>query len=129
MELIFEVVIQFFGEILLQFIFEFLVEIGLRSLGDSLTGRRSPILSLIGFTILGAMAGGLSLWLSPASLISNPAWRTLNLFVTPVAVGGLMMVIGRIRDRKGQYLANLNRFGYAFTFAFAMGLIRDLWAV
>ncbi|RVT94249.1 hypothetical protein [Sphingomonas crocodyli] len=129
MELIFEVLFQFLGEILLQFFFEILAELGLRSLKDSVVGRRNPILSIIGFTIWGAIAGGISLWLMPASLISDPRLRTLNLFVTPVVIGGLMMLIGKIRYRRGQDLGSLDRFGYAFTFAFAMAFVRDIWAV
>jgi hypothetical protein len=52
----------------------------------------------------------------------------LNLFLTPAAVGALMVLLGRARARKGQDLVRLDRFGYAFLFAFVMALVRFMWA-
>ena len=45
-----------------------------------------------------------------------------------MAVGLVMMMIGRARLKKGQSLVRLDQFGYAFTFAFAMALVRFIWA-
>ncbi len=126
MELIFELLLQFLGEILLQLLFELLSELGLRSLADTVGKPRHPILSTIGFLLWGAIAGAISLWILPFSPIRNPDLRVLNLIVTPVAIGGVMMLIGMTRTRKGQLLVKLNRFGYAFAFAFAMALVRFL---
>ncbi len=128
MEFIFEVFLQFFGEILLQIFFELFVEFGFHSLADTVRKPRHPVLSAIGFILLGAIAGGISLWLFPTSVIKNPDFRMLNLFITPVLVGGVMMLIGKIRSKKGQNLVRLDRFGYAFVFAFSMALIRFIWA-
>ena len=35
-----------------------------------------------------------------------------------------MMLVGRLRDRRGSALVKLDRFGYAFIFAFAMAIVR-----
>ncbi len=39
-----------------------------------------------------------------------------------------MRQIGRLRDRCGQTLVGLDRFGYAFSFALAMALVRFIFA-
>lgn len=124
MEFIFEIIFQFLGEMLLQLGFEFLAELGGHSLADTVKRPKNPVLSTIGFVLLGAMAGGISLLIFPTSPISNLLFRKINILVTPVAVGGVMMLIGRQRDKWGQNLVRLDRFGYAFVFALAMAIIR-----
>jgi hypothetical protein len=129
MEFIFEIVVQFVGEIILQLIFEAIAELGIRSLADTFRRPKNPALSTIGFTLWGIAAGALSVWISPTSHIHDPFFRKLNLIVTPAAVGFLMMLLGKIRLKKGQELMGLDRFGYAFVFALAMALIRFIWTV
>ena len=62
------------------------------------------------------------------SAIDNPLFREINLFATPVACGLVMMMVGKFRLKKGQDLVRLDQFGYAFVFAFAMALVRFIWA-
>lgn len=128
MAFVFEIIFQLLGELLLQALFELLAELGFRSLANTLKRPRSPVLSTLGFTLWGILAGAISLLIFPTSHIDDPAFRMLNLFVTPVGLGFLMMLIGRIRRRKGQDLVRLDQFGYAFVFAFAMALVRFIWA-
>ena len=128
MEFVFELLLQFFWEILLQLIIQVLAELGLHSLGNTFQRRKHPIWSMIGFTLWGAIAGGLSLLVLPHSAIAKPAFRTLNVFVTPLVVGAVMALIGQTRLRRGQVLVRMDRFGYAFTFAFWMAFVRFLWA-
>ena len=128
MEIIFEVILQFLGELLLQIVFQFLVELGFHSLENSLRRRPNPALATIGYVIWGLMAGGISLWILPESIIEAPMLRLMNLIAAPVAVGLLMTLIGRLRVRKGQNLVRLDQFGYAFVFAFAMAFVRFAWA-
>ena len=128
MEFVFEIVFQFLGELLLQALFELLAELGFRGLADTLRRPRHPALSALGFTLWGLLAGGISLLIFPASYIHEPLLRAANLVLTPVALGFAMMLLGRIRLKKGQDLVRLDRFGYALTFAFAMALVRYVWA-
>ena len=109
MEFIAELILQFIGELLLQLVFELLVELGLHGLADTTRKRRHPVLSIIGFMIWGAMAGGISLWIVPTSLIIDSRFRVLNLIVSPVMIGAIMMRIGQIRDKKGQDQVQLDR--------------------
>ena len=129
MEFIFEAIFQFFGELLLQAFFELLAEMGFHGLANTLKRPRNPALSTLGFVLWGIIAGGISLWIFPTSHIHDPALRILNLVLTPVALGLVMTLIGKIRRKKGQDLVRLDQFGYAFVFAFAMALVRFFWAV
>jgi hypothetical protein len=128
MEFIFEIIFQFLGEILLQLLFESLSELGFHGLADTLEKPRNAFLSTIGFALWGTMAGGISLLIMPKSFISNLGLREANVAITPLIVGGIMMLIGRLRDSKGQTRVGLDRFGYAFVFAFSMAIVRFNWA-
>ena len=128
MELLLELILQFFGEILLQAFFELIAELGIRSFTNPSKKPQRMVLSTIGLFLLGAMAGGLSLLIFPASPILDPNFRLLNLFLTPLVIGGFMMMLGSLRARKGQNLIRLDRFGYAFAFAFGMAMVRYIWA-
>jgi hypothetical protein len=127
MEILAEIILQFVGEIVLQALFELPVEFGLRSLAAPFRRPQNPVLATIGFTLWGITAGAISVWIFPGSFIHNPLFRQINLVVTPVVVGFLMTLVGRIRLRKGQDLTRLDRFGFAFVFAFAMALVRFIW--
>ena len=128
MEVIFEFIFQFVAEVLLQAVAELLVELGYHSVADTLRRPRNPILSTIGFVIIGAIAGGVSLLILPHSPVQDPTLRTLNLFATPTMLGMMMVLVGRLRQKKGQELVYIDKFGYAFVFAFTMGLMRYIWA-
>jgi hypothetical protein len=128
MEIIFETLFQFFAEMLLQAVFELLTEFGYRSLAKRLRRPRNPIYSIIGFIIFGAIAGGVSLLILPYSPIEDPTFRKINLIAMPILLGLLMMLVAKLRQKKGQDLVRIDRFGYAFVFALAMGLVRFIWA-
>ena len=113
MELIFELIFQFLGEVILQAVFEILVEFGFHSLADTIKRPRSVWLSLLGFFLWGLVAGGLSLLIFPAYAITDPTLRIANLVLTPLFLGAVMMMIGRLRQKRGQDLVKLDRFGYA----------------
>lgn len=129
MEFIFELLFQFFGELLLQFLVELFAEMGLRTLGQAFSRKPNPRLAVAGFTLWGLLAGGISLLIFPHSAIHDPNLRLLNLFATPLLAGAGMMLLGRLRAKQGQSLVRLDRFGYAFLFAFTMALVRFNWAV
>jgi hypothetical protein len=105
-----------------------MTELGFHSLADTFRRPRSPALSTFGFMLWGLIAGGISLWIFPTSLIEDPMFRIMNLVATPIALGFAMTLIGKMRLRKGQNLVRLDQFGYAFVFAFAMAFVRYIWA-
>lgn len=145
MEILFEllwVAAEFIAEIALQLAFEWLAGTGVRGLGnvrdarDARNARHakpparefSPALAVVGYAALGAVVGAISLWPFPHSFIGPYPARLANLVVTPVIAGALMTLIGERRQRRGEPLIRLDRFAYGVVFAFAMSLVRFLWA-
>src|SRR5438067_13683789 len=116
MEFLFEIILQFVGEIVVQALFALLAELGFRSLAAPFRRPRNPVLATIGFALWGIAAGAISVWIFPTSPIHSPLFRQMNLVVTPVTLGFLMTLVGKIRLKKGQDLMRLDRFGYAFLF-------------
>lgn len=133
MEILAEIVfwlLGLFGELLLQVLFEVLAEFGLRSLGEPFRRSReaSPWLAALGYTIYGAVAGGLSLLVFPVAFLLTPWMRVANLALTPLAAGLMMSLMGAWRRRRGDDLIRLDRFSYGVLFALAMALVRFFFA-
>ena len=133
MEILFELLsplLEFLAELLLQVLFEWLAARGVHALKAPFARRAeaSPELATIGYALYGTVAGLLSLLVAPHGFIVSPAGRIANLVVTPLAMGALMTAIGHWRRRRDRETVRLERFGYAFTFAFAMAVVRFVFA-
>ena len=63
-----EIVVQIFGELLLQIFGELLVEFGLQTVKAPFRRKSNPLLAAMGYALLGALAGLISLWLLPQHL-------------------------------------------------------------
>lgn len=120
MEFLFEI----FTEFLLQIVFQAIAEAGLHALAGTFKRQRNPISSAIGVMLLGFVAGVVSLFIFPHSFIKSAKYQLINLLVTPVAAGGVMVLIAKQREKRGQRLVLLDKFNYAFVFAFIMALVR-----
>ena len=118
-----ELVLEVLGEFLLQAIGEALIELGLHSLAEPFRKPPNPWLAALGYTIFGAVFGGLSLLAFPANQVPQP-WRVLNLMLTPLAVGGIMVLMGGWRAKRGQPALRIDRFAYGYLFALSLALIR-----
>jgi hypothetical protein len=77
---------------------------------------------------VGGVIGAISLWPFPALFIRNQDFRLLNLVLTPLIAGLIMMLVGKVRTARDEELVRLDRFGYAFTFALGMTLMRFYFA-
>ena len=130
MESILEVILQCLFEFFVQIVGELFVELGMHPFAEVFKKRpvESPFVAGIGYFLLGAAVGGLSLLVAGTTFIHDSTWRVLNLFVTPIFAGLMMMAVGAIRSRKGQELVRLDRFGYGLVFAFGMALVRFIFA-
>jgi uncharacterized membrane-anchored protein len=130
MEFLFELLFEFFGEIMVQVVFEALASAGLHIVRDPDAPPRTtnPWLLIFGYALLGAVAGGLSLLVFSHALVDAPTARLVNLVVAPVAGGLAMAVIGAWRQRRDMAGIALDRFTYGYVFAFAMALVRFHWA-
>jgi hypothetical protein len=133
MEILFEllwVVVEFFGELLLQLALEVLAEAGVRVFRAPFKDRKpvSAWLAVLGYIALGAAAGGVSLWLFPNLFIQSQAGRIASLLLMPVASGAAMAALGAWRQRRAQGLVGLDRFAYGFLFALTMSGLRFVYA-
>ncbi len=126
MEIIFEIAIQILIELFGQIFFEFLAEFGIRGIGHA-TGiqkPKSPILACFGYVLLAGIASAISLLIFPDHYIRSYEARILNLVATPVAVGFLMSLRGKLLEKKGKSPIRLDSFAYGYLFALVFGLIR-----
>jgi nitroreductase len=121
-----ELLVEVFGELLLQLLFEGLAEIGLHVFRKRSGGEveRSAWLRALGYVLLGLLAGGLSLWVHPQSFIHASAGRLGNLLLAPVAMGLSMAIVGAWRQKRGQQTLGIDHFAYGYLFALSMSLVR-----
>ena len=127
MAIIFEFLVQFLIEVLVQGTFEIggrgLVSI-FRKDGTSV----HPLLVICGYILMGAIAGGISIWLIPLHLLNLPVLQIINLAITPIVLGFIFEIFGRWKTKKEKPRYAVDRFSYGFTFALTMGLIRYFFA-
>lgn len=117
-ELLLEVVFYIFGELL--------VELGLRSLGETMAARheRNPILAGIGYAIIGTIAGFLSLLIFPEAIVRSETFHGINMLISPLLAGLGMAGFGWLLERRGKRRLRLDSFIFGFIFAFPMAIIR-----
>jgi len=123
MEELLVILLQLAGELLLQLFGEVLFELGWRSVVEPFRKEPNPYLASIGYPLLGAAVGALSLWPFPSLFVHSHAGRIANAIVTPVLAGASMAAIGAWRERRGQHTILLDRFAYGYLFALAMALV------
>lgn len=129
MEFLIELLFEFIGEIVLQVVFEALAESGLQFFKrEKAAAPPAPWKPVLGYALLGAVVGGISLLLVPNAFLQSRSLRIVNLIVTPIVSGAAMVLIGRLRARRGQPVPSIDRFAYGLTFAFAMAAVRFAWA-
>jgi hypothetical protein len=123
-----ELLIEIFGEFLFQAFIELLVEYGFRSLAEPFRKRPNAWVAALGYTVLGAALGGLSLLILPAHLVTGNFLRVMNLILTPIAVGLLMWAVGVWRMQRGHPVLRIDQFAYGYLFALSVSLMRFWFA-
>jgi hypothetical protein len=128
-------------ELLLQIIFEFLLEFILQITGEvflevafqKVSAKRwehedlsATIAVLMSFG-LGLITGWLSILIFPHSFIRNSRLHGISLIITPALAGLTMSGIGWVRQWQGKLVIRLDTFAYGFIFAFGMALVRFLF--
>lgn len=116
--------LQVVGEFLLQIVVEALVELGFHALAEPLRRPPNPWLAALGYGLFGALLGGISLLFLPEHLTPAGIARFANLLLTPVAVGGCMVMFGAWRAKRGEALWRIHRFAYGYLFALGFALVR-----
>ena len=127
LEVLFELLFEFFGEFVLQLVFE-LFGGAFKAGWYKLTGRDKPttVMQETGWAVVtGLVAGALTVWLFPRLAIRLHWLQILNLVLAPVAAG---LLVERARAwRESRRTFSLPVFAYAALFGLAFALTRWLF--
>jgi hypothetical protein len=123
-----EIIFYVFGELLLQLVVEALVELGLHSVKEPFKRPPNPWVAALGYLILGAILGALTLVIMPDHLMPVGMWRVLNLLLSPILLGLIMAAIGTWRLRRKQTVFRIDKFSYGYLFALALAMVRFWFA-
>lgn len=135
MEILFELLLwlgQLLGELLLQLVLEALAELGVEAIKEAVRSARPtppkekyrPWLAAIGYVLLGAIFGLISLWPFPHHFATHLGLRIANLIITPCVAGWAMVELGRWRQRRNQPAILLHKFRYGYLFALSFAAVR-----
>ena len=133
MELLLELaapIFQFLLELLLQFLFEILAEFGLEAVREVIrpTKPSRPALAAVGYALLGAALGGISLLIFPHKFAVSTWLQLLNVVASPAIVGGAMVGIGRWRRQRNQRQLLLHKFWFGSLLALVFAIVRLIFA-
>jgi hypothetical protein len=123
-----EFILELLGEFLIQIVLEGLVELGFHAIAEPFRKPLNPYLAVLGYVLLGAVLGGVSLLVFPSHIVGTQGLRIMALVIVPLLVGCMMLLMGIWREKRGQPVKRLDRFGYGYVFALSLGLTRYLWA-
>ncbi len=126
LEFIFELLFEVFGEFILQVLWEAFAQAGVhlfRKPTDA-TAPTNPWLLGLGYALMGALAGGLSLLVMFDPLLRSHGLRVAYVLAAPIAAGALIAAIARWRTRKTGLQWNIDRFANGYLFALAFALVR-----
>ncbi|RFO95204.1 hypothetical protein DIC66_19525 [Rhodoferax lacus] len=121
---------EVFAEAVLQIVAEALAEAGIHLTRGEVEHpeSRSKWRLMLGYALLGSIAGGLSLLVFSHSLTHSHAGRLATLLLAPMAAAATTVAIGRWRARRGQETVDMDRLAYAYLFALGMAVVRFHWA-
>jgi hypothetical protein len=87
-----------------------------------------PALAMVAYLIVGALTGGASLSLFPHPLVHSSRFHGISLLISPALAGGAMSLMGLILKKQDKHVSKIESFGYGWTFAFGMALVRFAFA-
>ena len=124
LEVVFELLFEFFGELILQ--------LGFEALGDTfklgwqrLTGRETgtTVKREVGWSVVtGIVCGGITLLIFPALAIRVPMLQLLNVLAAPLVAGLLVERVRAWRESRREF--SMPVFGYAALFGMAFAMTR-----
>ena len=128
-EIVFQIlgfILRIFGELLLQLLAEVFGELFIHSVKEPFRRPEPmhPVLAAIGYSVFGAAAGGLTVWMLPNFFLETHWLRILNIVATPFLAGVAMGAIGAWRRHRDKEVIRLESFAYGYCFALSMALVR-----
>jgi len=131
MELLFQIIFEFFLEFIVQIIGEVFLEVAVQKLAPVPREHKAlnATLAVIMYFGLGVIIGWLSILIFPHSFIRSSRLHGISLIITPLLAGLTMSGMGWVRERQGKPVISLDTFAYGFIFAFGMALVRFLFTI
>jgi hypothetical protein len=111
-EFLFELFLLFaelFLEIFLEVAATALFDLALRTIAKVFETLRfaNPVAASMGYTLLGTLAGGLSVFIFPHPLVHPSRLHGINLLVSPIVTGLVMSLIGSTLSRRGKKVTQI----------------------
>jgi hypothetical protein len=116
-------------EVFFQIVVESVVALIVRSIRNVFEESKAinPILAGIGYMLLGVVFGIASLRLFPHPLFHPSKFHGISLVISPVITGLVMSRVGIVLRRNGKQAVQIESFGYGFTFALGLAIIRFIF--
>ena len=129
LELLFEFlefILAIFFEAAFEFAADFLGALILRGIAEifDTSEFKNPWVACIGYLFLGGLAGGLSLFFFPHPIVHPSKVPGLSVIVSPILAGFGMSLVGSTLRKRNKNAIQIESFGYGFTFALGMALVR-----
>jgi hypothetical protein len=117
-------------EALFQFVLEIVVSLIARAFRNLVSGFKfdNPVLAAMGYLVLGIVFGAGSSLVLPHPLFHPSRIHGLSLIVSPLLTGLAMSRVGATLRGSGRESVRIESFVYGFTFAFGFALMRFLLA-
>jgi hypothetical protein len=116
---------EFLFELFFELFAEAIVALILRSLRNLLSDAiLSPIVAYVFYLSLGCAFGAASLLLFPHPIFHPSRLHGISLLISPAITGLVMSQVGAFLRRKGKESVRIESFGYGFTFALGLAIIR-----
>ena len=119
-----------FAEAIFEALFEFALEAAfdliVRAMAEvsEISEFKNPLLASVGYVLLGAATGGLSLVLLPHPLFYPSRLHGISLVVSPILTGLAMWQVGSLLRTRNKKVIRIESFWYGFTFAVGMAFVR-----
>jgi hypothetical protein len=113
-------------EAVLEYLVAGLASILLRALGAvfEISAIQDPVLATCGYALFGVLLGGVSLLFFPHRLVHPSRIHGISLLVSPMITGLMMWATGAVLRLRNKRVTRTESFGYGFSFAFGMALVR-----
>ncbi len=125
MEELLAFLIQLFGELILQVVFDLALDT-FTSAGELDLSKWKPAVAWLGLFVVGGVVGGVTAFYWPERLIRFGPTTGLSLFLSPLGTGLVMQQWGRYRRAKGSKASIVSTFGGGAAFGLGVALLRFL---
>lgn len=121
-----ELLIELLIEVAVYVLFELVAAGVLHPIGAALKNRQDahPLVKGLGYAMLGAVFGGLSVLVWPAPFVNDDLLKVVSMIVSPIAAGSVMALVGWYLKHRDRPVLALESFGYGFVFAAVFGVLR-----